>query len=377
MFDCIVLGTGGIGSAALLSAAKKGWNVLGIDQFGPAHNRGSSHGQTRMIRTAYFEHPNYVPIVQRAFEKWDELQKSAGVQLIRRTGLLQVGYEDGVVIPGVLKSANDFGLPIERLSPQQIQERFPLIKPNDDHLGIFEEQAGVLFVEKCVAAMIKLAKAEGAKYLANSKVLGWAVDSDGAIRVQTAGEEFCTRRLIIAAGAWSAGLLGQLELPLRLMRKQQQWFQSDRVEGHVETGFPCFFVETEERDWFYGMPAIDKLGMKIAEHTGGQDLASADELETELNQKDVERVQGFVDRHLQFGRSRVIYHAACMYTMTPDEHFVLDQHPVYSQVAFAAGMSGHGFKFAPMIGEQLVSLLDGHGDRDMEFLKLDRFGNAS
>ena len=377
MFDCIVLGTGGIGSATLVSAARKGWKVLGIDQFGPAHNHGSSHGQTRMIRTAYFEHPNYVPIVQQAFQKWDELQKSAGIPLIRRTGLLQVGYEDGVVIQGVLKSAGDFGLTIEKLAPEKITERFPLLKPNADHLGVFEEDAGVLFVEKCVAALIRLAKASGAEYLANTKVLGWSAEDDGTYVVRTEQETFRTQRLVVTAGAWSASALDGLGLPLRLIRKQQQWFQSDRVDGHVETGFPCIFVETEERDWFYGMPAIDKLGMKIAEHTGGQDLDFADQLDTELNQGDVDRVQRFVDRHLDFGRSRVIYHSPCIYTMSPDEHFIVDRHPEHSGVAFAAGMSGHGFKFAPMIGEQLVALLEGEGDPNMEFLKLARLRNAS
>lgn len=377
MFDCIVLGTGGIGSAALFGAAEKGWKVLGIDQFGPAHNHGSSHGQTRMIRTAYFEHPNYVPIVQRAFQRWDQLQKLAGIPMIRKTGLLQIGYEDGVVIQGVLKSANDFGLPTEKLGPDQIKERFPLLKPNSEHLGIFEEEAGVLFVEKCVASMIKLAKAAGAEYLANSKVDGWSAADDGTYSVQVGKETYRTQRLIVTTGAWSGPMLDSLGVKLRLIRKQQQWFQSDRVDGHVETGFPCVFVETEERDWFYGMPAIDKLGMKIAEHTGGQELETADQLDTELNQDDVDRVQRFVDRHLDFGRSRVIYHSPCIYTMSPDEHFIVDRHPEHSGVVFAAGMSGHGFKFAPMIGEQLVALLEGDGDPNMEFLKLGRFGDAS
>ncbi len=376
MFDCIVLGTGGIGSAALHCATKKGWKVLGIDQFGPAHNLGSSHGQTRMIRTAYFEHPNYVPLVQRALKNWDEIQCMTPLPLLRRSGLLQIGYEDGAVVQGVLKSAADHSLELERLTAKQVRERYPLIKPNDEHVAIFEQEAGFLRVEKCIATLLKRAMVAGAQYASSTKVIRWEAEIDGTYTVITDKENYRTKRLIVTAGAWSQSLLESLGLPLRIVRKQQQWIQSDRVDGHVETGFPCFIVETSSRDWFYGIPAIDKLGMKIAEHTGGQPIDSPDGLDRELSEHEVERVKHFVDQHLDFGHYRVIYHDACMYTFSPDEHFIVDRHPEHEGVVFAAGMSGHGFKFAPVLGDQLVELLVSEGDSKMEFLKLSRFGDA-
>lgn len=378
MFDCIVLGSGGIGSSALLVAAQKGWKVLGIDQFGPAHNMGSSHGQTRMIRTAYFEHPNYVPLVKQAFAHWDELQSELSLPLLRRTGLLQVGYEEGEVIQGVIKSAADHALPVERLTSKQVLEKYPLLKPNDDHVAIYEENAGFLRVEKCIATMLKLAKDAGAEYAPNTQVTHWQEESDGTYTVVTDKDKYRTRKLIVAAGAWSQDLLSSLSLPLRIVRKQQLWIQSDRVDGHVETGFPCFFFETEGRDWFYGVPAIDKLGMKLGEHTNGTVVDSPSELNRDLRDEDVEGFKAFIDQHLDFGRYRPIYHSVCMYTYSPDEHFIVDRHPEHEGVVFAAGMSGHGFKFAPVLARQLVDLLDGEGGQpEMEFLKLRRFDDAS
>jgi sarcosine oxidase len=328
-----------------------------------------------MIRTAYFEHPNYVPLVKRAFGMWDEMQDETPVPLIRRTGLLQIGYEDGPVVQGVRKSAKDHGLQVEQLDAEQIHQRFPLIQPNTDHIGLLEADAGFLHVEKCVASMIRAAKKAGAAYRANAKVDRWQANEDGSFSVHIGDEVLLTKRLIMAAGAWTRTIAGQLELPLKIVRKQQQWFQSDRVEGHVETGFPCFFMETEERDWFYGLPAIDKLGMKIAEHTHGQEVDSVDDLDRETNSEDLQRVSAFVDKHFDFGRSRVIYDSVCMYTMTPDEHFIIDRHPEHGQMTLAAGLSGHGFKFAPVLGKQLVDLLDDQDEPDMEFLKLSRFQN--
>lgn len=376
MHDCIVLGTGGLGCAALYSAAKKGWKVLGIDQFGPAHNLGSSHGQTRMIRRTYFEHPNYVPLAQKSFEYWDQLQVLTTESLIRRCGLLQVGNPDGAVIQGVLKSASDHDLAHSQLNVEEIRSKFPLFKPDAGQVGVFEEDAGFLRVEKCVATLIKLAKDHGAEYAASTKIERWESNDDGTFSVFAGDQVFHAKHLVITAGAWANDLLSELGISLRVVRKQQQWFQSDRVDMHVETGFPCFLIETESKDWFYGVPAIDKLGMKIAEHTGGQAIAHPDQLEREINQHDLDRVQGFVDRYIDFGRSRVIYHSACMYTFSEDEHFILDHHPAHPNVVFAAGMSGHGFKFAPLLGEQLIGMLEGKSDPNCEFLKLNRFQNA-
>ena len=378
MYDCIVLGTGGIGSAALLAAARKGLKVIGIEQFGAAHNLGSSHGQTRMIRTAYFEHPHYVPMALSAWEHWDRLQKTTKEVLVRRTGVVQLGDPNGTVVSGVLKSAEQHGLEVQKLEPSQIKEKFPLIKPGKQQLGVFEKNAGFLRVEKCIATMLKQAKDLGATLKSNTTITSWAANDDGTFTVHAGDEVFNGRKLIVTAGAWAKQVLTDLKLPLRVVRKQQHWFQNDRIDGHYKNGFPFVFVETDQNDWFYATPQIDKLGIKIAEHSGGETVEDPSELNREIDDSSLIRASQFVDSYLDFGHHSGVYSSVCMYTMTPDEHFIVDVHPDYPGLSFAAGMSGHGFKFAPVIGEALVNMAEGQLDERLNFLRLDRFaGNGT
>ena len=377
MYDCIVLGTGGIGSAALLFAAKKGLNVVGIEQFGAAHNLGSSHGQTRMLRTAYFEHPNYVPLARAAWEHWDRLQTTTRDILVRRTGLLQVGDPNGEVVGSVLKNADQHGLEIEKLDSSQIRERFPLVKPIEGQMGVFEQEAGFLRVEKCIATMLKQAKELGATLRANTTVSSWTANDDGTFTVRAGDELFNGRKLIVTAGAWANQVLAEIELPLRIVRKQQHWFQNDRIDGHYKNGFPFVFVETEQKDLFYATPQIDKLGVKIAEHSGGGTVEDPAQLNREIDEASQTRASQFVDKYLDFAHHSIIYSNVCMYTMTPDEHFIVDVHPDHPGLSFAAGMSGHGFKFAPVIGEALVDMVDGKPVDGMEFFQLNRFSNGA
>ena len=373
IYDCIVIGFGGVGSAAMREAAKNGWSVLGIDRFGPAHDRGSSHGQTRIIRRAYFEHPSYVPLANRAFEMWDELNKRHRTsmeikELITRSGLLQIGKPDSEVIQGVRQSADQHSLTVEQFTSKEIQRRLPILKVPHDQVGLFEPDAAFLRVEMCVTAMINQAVIHGAQIMSNTVVQGWSVSGDGICNVSTDNGNFQSRHLIIAAGAWNSELLP--DLGLQVVQKQQHWFQLDRVDHKVENKFPGFLVERDNGDCFYGLPEINYLGLKVCEHSGGKPISGPQELDGGLNQSALQRTEEFMQEYLQHGRRRLVHHSNCMYTMSPDGHFFVDNYPGYSNVVFAAGLSGHGFKFTPVLGKHLVSLLRGQCEPEFEFLKV-------
>ena len=375
IYDCIVIGFGGVGSAAMRAAALSGWNVLGIDRYGPAHDRGSSHGQTRFIRRAYFEHPSYVPLANRAFEMWDELNKRHRTspkikELITKIGLLQIGNPDSEVIQGVRRSAEEHSLVVEQFTAEQIERRLPILKVQPNQIGLFEPDAALLRVEMCVTAMIDQAVKHGAQIMSNTVVLGWSVGGDGVCDVETENGNFRSRHLIIAAGAWNSDLLPDLDLGLQVVQKQQHWFQLDRVDHKIENQFPGFLVEQDNGDCFYGFPEINYLGMKVCEHSGGKSISGPDELDCGLNEAALKRTEEFMQEYLNHGRRRLVHHCNCMYTMSPDGHFFVDNYPGYSNVVFAAGLSGHGFKFTPVLGKHLVSLLRGQCEPEFEFLKV-------
>ncbi|MCE2791850.1 MAG: N-methyl-L-tryptophan oxidase [Blastopirellula sp.] len=374
--DLAIVGVGGMGSAAFWAAAERGLNVLALEQFGPAHDRGSSHGQTRIIRAAYFEHPSYVPMAQRSFQLWDEISARSRRPLLRRCGLLQAGPPDSAVIAGVRASAQQYALDVEELSPEEIEARWPVFKIEPGQVGLFESGAGYLRVEWCCAAMIRLAIDRGGEYHGDAAVQDWRVEADGTVRLETAAAEFRARQVIFAGGPWSASLLAGLKLPLQVVRKQQHWVQVDRADIHDRAGFCCFLFDTPG-GCFYGFPAIDHLGMKFAEHSGGSPVADPSQLDRELDASDWKRTSEFIERTFRFGRTRLTHHSACMYTRTPDEHFLIDLHPEHPQIAFVAGLSGHGFKFAPVIGQQLVDLLQGASHPNCEFLRLKRIREST
>lgn len=372
-YDLIVLGVGGMGSAAMFAGAERGWRVLGIEQFGVAHDRGSSHGQTRIIRAAYYEHPNYVPLALEALAQWGRIEQLAGERLFFATGLLQIGLPDSEIIAGVRESAQRHNLAILEMAPSEIESRWPYFQVGAECVGLFEPGAGYLRVEKCVAYMTKLALARGAEMATNSRVVAWEQGNDGMLQLRTEeGARYRTRRLVITAGPWSPTLLEGGAFGLQVVRKQQQWFQIDRHEIHQANGGCCFLVDTTA-GCFYGFPQIDQLGMKVAEHSGGQPTVAPEELHRGLDADDLARAQNFVQTWFRFSKIRLVHYSVCMYTMSPDQHFIVDRWPGCENVAFAAGLSGHGFKFAPVIGRQLVDLVDGGGQPDCQFLSLQRF----
>lgn len=372
-YDAIVIGTGGIGGAAMYELARRGAGVLGLDRFPPGHDRGSSHGQTRIIRQAYFEHPDYVPLVRRCYSQWRELEQLAGRQLYHPTGLVQLGPADGPVVRGILKSAETHGLSIERLAPREIEARWPIRAASDDCVGLYESDAGYLLVEDCVLAYCQAASRLGATLQSGLTVLRWRRDG-AALRVETDQGDFFAERLVVAAGAWAGQVLGELGLPLEIRKKPLYWYACDDARHELAAAMPAFLYELPE-GVFYGFPKIDAAGVKLARHSGGAYVDDPLALDRDIDDEDRRAVETFASRCLPNVSNRLTRHVACMYTMTPDEHFIVDRHPNDPGVVLAAGLSGHGFKFAPVLGEALADLaLDGTTPLPIGFLSLDRPG---
>jgi monomeric sarcosine oxidase len=361
-YDTIVLGVGGVGSAALYHLAQRGQRVLGIERFEPVHDRGSSHGQTRLIRQAYYEHPDYVPLLKRAYALWHELSAERGLQLLHQVGVLQVGRPEGQIIPGILASALQHQLDVEELSRAQVETRFPGFRVPEPLTAVFEARGGYLLVEECVRAHIELALRHGAELRAHETVLRWHCDGTD-VSVETAQGVVRARSLIITAGAWSASLLRDLEIPLQVTRKPLYWYDAPAAIYDQTHGCPGFIYETALGN-FYGFPRIDRLGLKVAEHSGGETVANPLEVDRSPHADETTRVEEFLDACLP-GVSRTRTHFdVCLYTLSPDRKFVVDRHPEYPQVSFAAGLSGHGFKFASVLGEALADLAQ-HGSTQL------------
>lgn len=368
-FDVIVLGLGGFGSAALAHVARRGCRVLGIERFSIAHDRGSSHGETRIIRKAYFEHPDYVPLLIRAYELWRELEKASERSLYVESGLVLGGAPQGETIRGALKSARQHHVQVEEISLSEARRQFPLLTFRDEDAVVFEPEAGYLRVEDCVTAHFNEALTLGATATSGETVLEWSADGD-CVRVVTDRQEYVGGRLIITAGAWNGPLLQELSLPLSVQRKLLFWHDVSTPQWKEAT---AYFFERPE-GCFYGFPSLDGRTAKVAEHSGGEPVENPLELDRQSHERDRAPVSRFVSQTLKHVSPTAKRHTACMYTMSPDGHFIVDQHPQYPQVVFGGGFSGHGFKFTPVIGEALADLaLDGKTALPIQFLSLDRF----
>jgi monomeric sarcosine oxidase len=372
-YDVIVLGTGGVGSAAAEQLARRGLRVLGLDRFPGGHDQGSSHGHSRIIRKAYFEHSDYVPLLQRAYVLWRELEAAHGEQLLFESGLIEVGPPDGVVIPGVLQCAAEHGLDVSMLDASDVAEQYPgfAIPPNAQ--AVYERDAGYLLVEQCVLAHLKIATTAGAELRTDQEVVSWSQEQDG-VTVVTKTDTWHADKLVITAGAWAKNLLAGLDISLRVVRKHLHWYACDQPLYHHDQGCPVFFYETDD-SYFYGFPRMDPRGVKVAEHSGGTEIQNPLSDDKSVEPTDRERIERFLAQCLPGVSRQATDHAVCYYTRSPDEHFIVDRHPQYDRVCFAAGLSGHGFKFTNVLGEALADLAcEGTTSLPIEFLRSDRPG---
>jgi sarcosine oxidase len=363
-YDVIVIGLGGMGSSACYHLAKSGAKVLGLEQFPLLHQRGSSHGQSRIIRKAYFEHPSYVPLLERSYELWINLSEKSGHELYHPTGIIYSCPKDSALLAGLRTSSSTFQIPLETLEQNDVSRWFQI---PDDYEIVREPDAGYLAVEDCVSSHLQLAKAEGAELISNSQVIGWSAQGD-EVEVRTRTGKFRAAKLIITAGAWTSRILSELGLPLKVLKKSMYWLEA--ADFYLESeGMPCFLNETPT-GIFYGFPMSSKQsGLKIAEHSGGDFLENPDSLDDSFTAEKA-RVLDYAASGMKAVSQKLIAHAPCMYTMTPDENFVVDRHRDFENVIYAGGFSGHGFKFASVIGEILCELaLENRTQQPIEFLR--------
>ncbi|MGL4422149.1 MAG: N-methyl-L-tryptophan oxidase [Gemmataceae bacterium] len=347
--DVIILGLGAMGAAAADALSRRGWSVLGFEQFMPGHSRGSSHGHTRIIRTAYYEHPTYVPLVRRAFELWYDLEQRTGTHLLTRCECLTVGLADGVQVPGVRSAAATHHLNIDEFTADELRKTYPGLVVPPGAVGLREHEAGFLYVTECVRAMQQSAATAGAKLHFEDPVLDWNA-TETSVTVRTASGTHTAEKLLLTAGAWATEQLAQLNLSV--MRQTLLWFRPRRPELFRRDRFPIFMMEDAFGD-FYGLPMIDARGVKVARHYGAQELAHPREVDWTVTDADVAQVRHFLDRAFPGQFEECTGGEVCMYTLSPDRHFRIGA-TASPRVAAAAGFSGHGFKFAPVVGERLA-----------------------
>jgi sarcosine oxidase len=354
--DVIVAGLGGMGSAAAYQLAGRGQRVLGLEKFSPAHDRGSSHGRSRIIRQAYFEGAEYVPLLLRAYELWEQLEEETGQELMTLTGGLMIGREDGELVSGSVRSAEEHDLPYELLDAAEIRRRFPAYAPGPETVALYEEKAGFVRPEETVKAHLDRATSLGADLRFGEPVLSWEASESG-VRVETPEGSYEAGRLVISPGAWAPQLLADLSLPIEVTRQVMCWFEPKRRPELFSPGrFPIFVWEPEDGALFYGIPDGLYGGVKAAFHHFGGVPTTPETIDREVHEEEIDFLRSYLAEHVPDLAGRCLDARACMYTNTPDEHFVISVHPDHPQVAIAAGFSGHGYKFCSVVGEILADL---------------------
>lgn len=373
-FDVIVAGVGGMGSATIFELARRGLRVLGIEQFDLVHVLGSSHGHTRVIRKAYYEHPNYVPLLHRAYERWYDLEQQTGKRLLVECGCLNIGPESSELIQGVRHACAEHKLPVEQLAAADIRRRYPPLQFDEPYVGILEREAGFLYVEECVRAHIEAGSRFGATIRPNETVIQWTC-SGGGVSVETDRDTYHAGRLVITAGPWATNLLAQLRVPLTVMRQVPHWFGTTDDAWFRRDRFPIYMADTPG-GYYYGVPVIDANGHKIARHYGQPELSGPEHIAREVRAEDETDVRAFLSRHVPAANGPRRHASVCIYTLTPDRHFILDRHPEHEQIAIAAGFSGHGFKFATVVGEIMADFAEsGRTAHPIDMFRLSRFGS--
>lgn len=359
MAKVAVIGAGMAGSAAALHLARRGAKVTLFDQYAFGHESGSSHGATRLFRTAYFEHPDYVPILQRALSMWRSFERDAGEVLFHQTGVLEAGPPDGFLLTGLRQAIATHGLPVAHLDAAALRRDHPLLTLPPSFEAVYEREAGFVLAGKTVAHQIRLAKAHGARLRPDTRIAGWLPAKDG-VAVETGDGAETFDRVVIAAGALADSLLGLPPAAVTPVPKTLYWRRPDTDQFDLGKGFAPFAVETADGRLFYGFPSIDAAGVKVAEHTGDED-AEAD-------------LEAFLAATIPALAGRPGSRQGCLYENSSDHHFLIDRHPRSDRVIFAAGLSGHGFKFAPVLGETLaIMALEERTPAEWEFLSLKRF----
>lgn len=373
-YDAIVVGLGAMGSAAAYHLAARGARVLGLDAYTPPHPFGSSHGKTRIYREAYYEAPEYVPLVRRAMALWREVEEASGQALLTATGGLCFGAPDTELVSRTLTSAREHGVPHEYLDAAEVNRRFPGYRLREGQMAVYERDAGLMDPEASVVALLDLARTRGADLRYGQPVRRWDADGDG-VRVETDEGTYRAGRLVVTAGPWAGSLLAGLGVPLEVWRIVHAHFQPDD-EARFGLG-RCPWAMWEVPEGVYAsFTALPGHGVKFGRHDVGEPT-TPETIRREIDPVEVETLRERLNDYMPGAGGAVMATLTCMYTMTPDHHWVIDRHPVHPQVALACGFSGHGFKAATVVGEVLADLaLDGGTQHDIGLFALARFGSA-
>ncbi len=371
MYDAIVVGVGGMGSAALLHLARRQLRVLGLEQFEIPHELGSSHGLTRIIRLAYWEHPAYVPLLHRAYELWRELERLAGEELLVTTGSVDAGAPDSRPIRGALDACKRFGLRYETFDSSALHQRFPGYQVPSNLVALFQPDGGFLLSERCITAHVNAALQHGATVHTNERVVDWKVLGDDLL-VHTNRTTYTTRRLVVTAGPWAGKIVRALSPLVKVERQVVMWLTPRRPELFLPERFPVFYLHGDEGS-FYGFPVFRELGFKIGRYHHLHQIVDPDLVDRSCHAEDELVLRQAVQRYFPDADGPANVLKTCLFTNTSDEHFIVDTLSETPRIVVAAGFSGHGYKFCSVVGEILADLaLDGHTRHDISLFALQR-----
>ena len=371
-YDAIVIGVGGMGSSTLYHLARRGLKVLGLEQFEIPHELGSSHGYSRMIRYTLQEHPSYVPLVRRAYELWYELEQTVGETLVVTTGSVRAGPPDSDFYKGAIESCDMHKIPYEILTNTEVNKRFPGYQFPEGIASVYQADGGFVLPEMCIVGHAQAAEEAGAEIHTGETVLGWHI-ADDAVSIRTNREVYSAARLVVTAGAWAAKLIPNVAPYAVPERQVLGWFQPERPELFTPERFPVFGIWTEEGR-YYGFPNYSVPGFKLGKSHHLFQKIDPDTMDREVHAEDEEVLRRFTRRYFPLAAGELLDRKTCIYTNTPDEQFMIGVLPDRPQVSVAAGFSGHGFKFASVIGEIMADLAqNGVTSHDIELFRLDRF----
>ena len=361
-----------MGSATLFHLARRGLRVLGLERYDLVHEYGSSHGLTRIIRLAYWEHPAYVALLRRSYQLWRELEQLSNERLLHTTGIIDAGPAGGPIFTGALRSSELHGLAHEVMDGKELHRRFPGYRLPQEMLCLYQPDGGFLLPERCNMAHVARAQAEGAEVRSREQVLEWGAAS-GHYWIRTSRSRYQAGSLVICAGPWASKLIPELIGLAQPERQVLAWLQPSRPELFLPERFPVFYLEVEEGR-YYGLPISQVPGFKLGKYHHRGELVDPDAMNREVEPEDEELLRGFAARYFPDAAGPTLMLKTCLFTNSPDEHFILDRHPDYPGVALAAGFSGHGYKFCSVIGEIMADLVQqGETRHDIGFLRLKRF----
>jgi sarcosine oxidase len=370
-YDVVVCGLGVMGSAALYQLARRGRRVLGLDRFTAGHDRGSSHGDTRIIRLAYFEHPSYVPLVRRAYALWRELETEAARTLLHVTGIAEIGPPDGALVNGTLDAARLHDIPHELVAAPELMRRYPAFRLPPHYVGVVQPDGGFLEAEASVQALLALAQRHGAEVRFGEPVRAIEPLTDRA-RVVTDNATIEAGSAVVAAGPWTSSLLPDATLPLRVTRQAMAWFAPKAPGDFSPDHFPVFLLESAH-GIHYGFPSFG-TGFKVAKHHHRDEAVDPDNYDRIVSAEDEALIRAAVADHLPGANGPLVDARTCLYTVAPDGDFIVDRLPGAASIIVASPCSGHGFKFAPVIGEILADLAEGLPSRhDISRFRISRF----